>query len=174
MRALKLLVGLILALVAHFVLAAVVPEWAGVIDPFLLLIVFVALDGGVLGAVLAGCAVGLAQDAVTNGLFGVYGLAGTVVGFTAARSAQLLSLERIRFVALLFCLSAIVQQIVALVLIAFLIENSDLPALATLAARIVLAGFLGSLLVLLLSRLDQTLLRWRHNRQPRVRWGIGR
>ena len=81
---------------------------------------------------------------VTNGLFGVYGLAGTVVGYVAARAAQLLSLERRRLVALLFGLSAVIQQIVVLVLMVALITERELPSLSAIALRIVVSGGLGN------------------------------
>ena len=169
MQVLRLAGGLLLAVVLHVVLVAVAPSMTGVVDPFLLLIVFLALDGKVLPAVLVGCAAGLTEDAMTNGLFGVYGLAGTVVGYVAARAAQLLSLER-RLVALLFGLSAVIQQIVVLVLTVALISERELPSLSAIASRIVVAGCLGTLAVALASRFGRRFRTWKQQRQPRVRF----
>lgn len=170
MQVLRLAGGLLLALVVHVVLVAVAPAMTGVVDPFLLLIVFLALDGNVLSAVLVGCVAGLTEDAMTNGLFGVYGLAGTVVGYVAARAAQLLSLERRRPVALLFGLSAVIQQIVVLVLMVALVTERELPSLSTIALRIVVSGGLGTLVVALSARLSHRFRVWRQERQPRVRF----
>ena len=172
MQALRFAAGLILALFVHFFLVALAPGVAEVVDPLLLLIVFQALNGNVLGAVLAGCIVGLTQDAFSNGLFGIYGLAGTVVGFVAARSALFLSLERRRFVALLFGLSAVLQQVVVLLLFVLLVVDRELPTAGVLSLRIVLAGVLGSLLVSAVGKVDAWLRAWRLSRRPRVRWGI--
>ena len=170
MQVLRLAGGLLLALVVHVVLVAVAPTMTGVVDPFLLLIVFLALDGKVRSAVLVGCVAGLTEDAMTNGLFGVYGLAGTVVGYVAARAAQLLSLERRRLVALLFGLSAVIQQIVVLVLMVALITERELPSLSAIALRIVVSGALGTLAVALATRLSHRFRVWRQERQPRVRF----
>ena len=170
MPALKIAGGLLFALVVHFVLVALAPQATGVVDPFLLLIVFLALDGNVLVAVLAGSIVGLTEDAVTNGLYGVYGLAGTVVAYVVARAAQLLSLERRRFIALLFGLSAVVQQIVVLVLMVVLSTEQELPTLRAIALRIVVSGVLGIASVSLLARFTGRFRIWRQERQPRVRW----
>ena len=170
MPVLRLAGGLLLAVVLHVVLVAVAPSVAGVIDPFLLLIVFLALDGKVLPAVLVGCAAGLTEDALTNGLFGVYGLAGTVVGYVAARAAQFLLLERRRLVALLFGLSAVIQQIVVLVLMVALISERELPSLWVIALQILVSGGLGTLAVALATRFDRRLRLWKRERQPRVRF----
>ena len=170
MQVLRLAGGLLLAVVVHVVLVAVAPQMTGIVDPFLLLIVFLALDGKVLSAVLVGCVAGLTEDAMTNGLFGVYGLAGTVVGYVAARAAQLLSLERRRLVALLFGLSAVIQQIVVLVLMVALISERELPSLSAIALRILVAGCLGTLAVALAARIGRRFRIWKHARQPRVRF----
>ena len=172
MPALRFGLGLLVALVARLFLVALAPDLAGVLDPFLLLIVYCALNGNVLTAVLAGCIAGLTEDAFSNGLFGIYGLSGTVVGYVSARGAQVLSLERRRFVALLFGLSAVLQQIVVLLLLLLLVADRELPSLATLSLRILFAGLLGPMLVTTLSRVSRGFREWRKSRRPRVRWGV--
>ena len=172
MQALKFAVGLVLALLSHFLLVALVPDAAEVVDPLLLLIVLQALNGRVLGALLAGCVAGLAQDAFSNGLFGIYGIAGTVVGWVVARCVLLLTLESRRFVALVFSLSVVVQQVVVLLLLVLLAANRELPSAGALALRIVLAGVLGFLLVSAIGRAESWSQRRRLNRHPRVKWGI--
>ena len=172
MRALRFGIGLVLALLIHFFAVALGPEAAGVLDPFLLLIVFFALDGNVLAAVVLGCITGLTQDVVTGGLFGLYGVAGTIVGWVAARTTHSLSLERRRFVALLFSLAAVIQQIVVQALLVMLATEQEMPSLGVLGLRILLAAVLGSLLVGAWARLESTLRQRRRERRPRVSWGM--
>ena len=169
LAALRALGGLIAALLLHLVLVATVPEAAGIVDPFLILVVFLALDGNVLLAVLAGTVVGLTEDAVTNGLFGVYGSASTVVAYVVARAAQLMSLDRQRFIALLFGLSAVLQQIVVLLLMVVLSTEMELPTLPLIALRIVVSGLLGTVLASLGARAGRRYRVWKQERQPRVR-----
>lgn len=171
MRALRFAIGLLVALLVHLFVVALGPEAAGAIDPFLLLIVLFALDGNVLAALIGGCVAGLTEDVVSGGLFGLYGLAGTVVGFVAARTTHHLSLERRSFVALLFSLAAVIQQMVVQGMLVLLATAQEMPSLLLLAVRVVLAAVLGSLLVSVWGKVESTLRKRRQDRRPRVSWG---
>ncbi len=171
MRALRFAIGLLVALLVHLLVVALGPEAAGAVDPFLLLIVLFSLEGNVLAAVIGGCVAGLTEDAVTGGLFGLYGLAGTIVGFIAARTTHQLSLDQRRFVALLFSLAAVIQQIVVQGLLVLLATDQEMPSLTLLAVRVVLAAVFGSLLVSVWGKAEGILRKRRQERRPRVSWG---
>jgi rod shape-determining protein MreD len=170
-RALRFAIGLLVALLVHLFVVVLGPEAAGAVDPFLLLIVLFALDGNVLAALIGGCVAGLTEDAVTGGLFGLYGLAGTVVGFVAARTTHQLSLERRRFVALLFSLAAVIQQMVVQGMLVLLNAEQEMPSLTLLAIRVVLAAVFGSMLVTAWGKAESTLRKRRQDHRPRVSWG---
>lgn len=170
MRALRFAAGLIVALLLHLLLVGIAPRAALLIDPFLLLIVFNARDGHVVAAVLGGCVAGLAEDTVSNGLFGLYGMAGTVVGYVAARAAQMLSLERRWFVAGLFCLAAILQQIVIQLLFVTLAIERPLPAVSMLAVRVLATGVLGTTLAAGAAKTASFFAAWKESRKQRLSW----
>lgn len=172
MRVLRLGAGLVVALLVHLLVVALFPDLSGIVDPFLLLIVWSAMDGSVLAATVLGCVAGLTEDAVSNGPFGLYGVAGTAVGYIAARSSMLVSLERPRFLAVLFSLAAILQQIVVLLLMVLLVTDGELPSMGALSLRIVFAGFMGAVMVTVLSHFGQRIRVWRRQRQPPIRMGF--
>jgi hypothetical protein len=70
----------------------------------------------------------------------------------------------------LFGLSAVIQQIVVLVLMVALINERELPSLWVIALRILVSGGLGTLAVALATRFDRRLRLWKRERQPRVRF----
>ncbi len=133
-----------------------------------MLIVFNAKDGRIVAAVIGGSLAGLAEDTVSNGLFGLYGMAGTVVGYAAARAAQLLSQERRRFVAILFSLSAVLQQIVIQLLFVSLAIERPLPALSVLAIRVVVIAAVGTALNAGWAKLSSLLAVHRERRKQRL------
>jgi len=171
-RALRFVGALVAALVAHLLLVALGPMAGVVVDPFVVCIAFYALDGRLLGAGLAGCLAGLTEDLVSGGLFGLYGFAGTLVGFVAGRGAQLLSLDRRRFVALLFALAAVVQQISVQLVLLILGVQQEAPPIGVLALRALTGALIGSLLTSLADRTSAAARERRQQRQPRVSWGM--
>ena len=54
----------------------------------LVAVVYVALTSGPVSGMLAGSVAGLIQDALSSGVIGIGGLAKSIVGFVAARSAS--------------------------------------------------------------------------------------
>ena len=110
MRLLKRLLGLVAAVLAHVVLVWTVPESARAVDLFLIVTVLAALDGRTAVALLTGTAAGLSRDTFSGGLFGLHGIADTVVGYLVARTAQRLDLDNLPAVALATTLATLVQK----------------------------------------------------------------
>jgi rod shape-determining protein MreD len=167
-RALRFLLALVAALLAHLVLVAAVPEVIRVVDFFLLVIVVQTMTGNVLMSMLAGALVGLTQDAVTGGLYGLHGFAGTVVGYAMARAAQLLSLQKSYYVALFFASAVLLQQLVLQGLLVVLLQRPELPTVTELAFRVGIAAPLGALIVSLSDRIADSWSLWRRSHRPRV------
>ena len=168
MRALKLAAGLSLALIVHLALAMFAPAAGRVFDPFLLLIVLHALGGNLLVGMFAGAAVGLVEDAFTGGLYGLHGFAGTLVGYTVARAAQVLTLQKLYFVGLIFAAATLLQQLVLNALLLVLVERPELPTPSSLAVGMLVGGVAGAVLVLAVERSNVAFERWRRARRPRV------
>jgi rod shape-determining protein MreD len=94
MPVVKLVIGLVLALILHFVGVNLTPSFPRYVDFFLPVAVTLALGGSSLAGLLGGLATGLTQDAASGGLLGLHGLAGTITGYAVARLSQRLVLRR--------------------------------------------------------------------------------
>lgn len=168
MRALKLAAALGTALVAHLLLIAVVPPVARLVDPFLLAFVYAALPGRVGWAAIAGAVLGLAHDALSGGLYGLHGFAGTAVAVVMARTARLLDLHKGYYVALFFACAVVLEQLVLEGLLLFLVQRSVPFELPELALRAAIAAPLGALLVVVCARLGEWMRGLRHRRRAEI------
>ena len=82
MRVFWTALALVAALAVQSALSLVIPGWARILDPFLLVIVYCALKGGETHGMLAGAAAGWMQDVHFGGrVLGLAGLSKVLVGF---------------------------------------------------------------------------------------------
>jgi rod shape-determining protein MreD len=168
LRALRFLALLLGALIVHFVGVRAVPGFSAVVDPFVVGLVFQALDASPLGGLLYGIVVGATQDAVSGGLYGLYGFADTVVGYVAAVVAQRVVIQRWPGVMLAFAAGAALQQLV-LVAVAFLVlGDPELPGVAALALRPAACAVLGLCLFIATQRGRSRYESWRRNRTAKI------
>ena len=143
MRALKFLAALAVALVIHLVGVRLWADFPRVFDVFLVVVVLHALDGESLPAMLGGLVAGLLHDALSGGLYGMYGFADTLVGYGTARLAQRLVIQRSTGVLGVVAFVTAAQQ-TALVVLAFLLQTAPgLPEPGWVAARAAACGLLG-------------------------------
>jgi rod shape-determining protein MreD len=75
--------AIVLALALQTTLAGVVIRGTSAIDLVLIVVVYIALKAGPAAGLLAGTVAGLIQDAMSNPVLGIGGLAKTIVGFLA-------------------------------------------------------------------------------------------
>jgi rod shape-determining protein MreD len=75
--------AIILALALQTTLAGVVIRGTSAIDLVLIVVVYIALKAGPAAGLLGGTVAGLIQDAMSNPVLGIGGLAKTIVGFLA-------------------------------------------------------------------------------------------
>ena len=168
MRALKLLAGLVTTLLAHLLLVTLLPTVARFVDPFLLAIAYTALPGRVGWAVGAGVVLGLTHDALSGGLYGLHGFAGTTVAFVMARTARLADLHKGYYIALFFACAVVLQQLVLQGLLLLLMRNPELLSLPDLALRAAIAAPLGALLVVGCERLGESFASIRRRRRSEI------
>lgn len=81
MRGLRFTAGLLIALTIHAVLNKLAPGFLEFFDPYVILVVYYAMGGHLTGAILAGVAAGLAQDAFTISIPGLHAFTLTLVGY---------------------------------------------------------------------------------------------
>lgn len=83
MNAIKMLIGVVVALVLQTLLSRFLVHGRLGVDLVLVVVVYLGLTSGPVVGLMAGTIGGLTQDALSTGLVGIGGLAKTIVGFIA-------------------------------------------------------------------------------------------
>jgi rod shape-determining protein MreD len=125
-ESLKLLAGIVLGALLHFVGVRLWPDFPRVVDVFVVIVALHGLRGNSLTGLLVGFGVGLLQDTLTSGPFGLFGFADTIVGYVTARLAQRLVIQRPSGVFALVSFASALQQAIILGL-AFLLLPAAPP-----------------------------------------------
>jgi rod shape-determining protein MreD len=168
---LKLLAGLALAVLVHLGLMQLWPKLALAVDLFLVVIVLYGLGGNSLASLFAGLLVGLVHDVLTNNPFGLFGFAGTIVGYSTARLAQRLVIQRATGVLAVVSFAAALQEAIVVALMVMLLPEPQLPAPLELAVRAGVSGVLGMVLYMAGTRWRSGADTRRRNRMSRLRMG---
>jgi len=171
MRALRFTAALVVAALIQFTGMQVFPWFTLAVDLFLVILVFNAMDGSTVAGMLGGCVAGLLTDALTGGPFGLFGFAGTVVGFGVATAAQRLVIQRASSSLLVFCLGAAAQQAIVLTLALLLLRAPEAPDPRWIVVKVVSSGVLGLGLYLSRGRFLRRMETWRRARTARIRFG---
>jgi rod shape-determining protein MreD len=146
MRGLSFLLALAVAAGLHLAGLVLIPGFPRLVDLVLIVVVLFARDGRVSTATLGGSAAGLVADALAGGPFGLHGFADTLVGYTAARVAQQLVVQRSSGVILVFTLASALQQALLAALAVLLLPAAELPAAPWMIAKAACTGIVGLLL----------------------------
>lgn len=171
MSGLKLLLGIGVAVLAHLGLTQLWPELARALDVFLVVIVLYGLGGNSLASLFAGLLVGLVHDTLTNNPFGLFGFAGTIVGYSTARLAQRLVIQRATGVLAVVSFAAALQEAIVVVLMVMLLPDPQLPAPLGVAVRAGVTGVVGMVLYIVGKRWRSGAETRRRNRMSRLRLG---
>ena len=169
MRGLKFAAGLVAASLFHFWGASM---WGGfflVLDLFLVLALFNALDGDLTAGMLGGLAAGLVSDVLTGGLFGLHGFADTIVGYGAAFASQRIAIQRATGVLLFFLLAATLQQAITMSLNLLLTPAPSLPGFPSVLVKVLLTGLAGPVGFAARRRAVKLGEAWRRTRRARLR-----
>ena len=169
MRGLKFAAGLLAALLLHYPGVALSGGFSQVLDLFLVLTLFNALDGDLVAGMLGGLAAGLVADTVSGGLYGLNGFADTIVGYGAALATQRLVIQRSTGVFLFFLLAATVQTVLMMGLVVTLLQDPPLPGFPSIATKVVLTGLVGAVGFMTRRRVLKAAAKWRRNRRAQLR-----
>ena len=171
MSALKLLAGLAAAVLFHLGLTQLWPDLARTLDVFLVVIVLYGLGGNSLATLFAGMLVGLMHDTLTNNPFGLFGFAGTIVGYSTARLAQRLVIQRATGVLAVVSFAAALQEAIVVGLMVMLLPDPQLPTPLEVGLKAVFCGVLGMFLHIAGGRWRQSSESRRRSRMSRLRLG---
>jgi rod shape-determining protein MreD len=166
-QTLKLLAAIALAALVHFVGMSISPLFGRVIDVFLVLVALHGLNGSSLSALLVGLIVGLLQDSLTSGPFGLFGFADTIIGYVTARLAQRLVIQRATGVLAVVSFASVLQQALVTGLAFLLLPAPELPNPIWAAVRAGACGLLGMAVYVATSR-------WRRSSEARRRGRMSR
>ena len=146
MPALKFFAGLIAAVLLHLALMQLWPDLARVVDVFLVVVVLNGLGGNSMAGLFAGLLVGMVHDTLTNNPFGLFGFADTIVGYSTARLAQRLVIQRPTGVLAVVSFASALQEALVVALRVMLLPDPELPTPVAVAVRAGLCGVLGMFL----------------------------
>jgi rod shape-determining protein MreD len=171
LRILRFFIGLGLALVMHFVGLELVPRFPLAIDLFLVVLVFQGLDGDALAGLLCGVAIGLVEDTLGGGVYGLYGVTDTVVGYATAKVAQRVVIQRATGVLLAFTLASAAQQVLLAALALAVLPDPVLPQPLWALLRVGLTALVGVVVWSALGSWRMRYASWRSSRTSRVHFG---
>src|SRR5205807_8505288 len=116
-RWLRFAIGLLIALTLHSLLDSFYPNALAFFNPYLILVVYYAMGGNLVGAIFAGIAAGLVQDAYSGAICGLHAFSLTVIAYIVAYiNARLVLRGTLPFGACLFG-GAIVNDLVIFVMV---------------------------------------------------------
>lgn len=169
MNALKLFAGLAAAVLLHLALMRLFPNLAPAVDVFLVVVVLNGLGGSSLAGLFAGLLVGVVHDSLTNNPFGLFGFADTIVGYSTARLAQRLVIQRPTGVLAVVSFASVLQEAIVVALMVMLLPDPELPTPVAVAVRAGLCGVLGMFLYIVGNRWTSGADARRRNRMSRLR-----
>lgn len=146
MRLLRFVVSLSVVIVLQVLTVTWWPGAARFVDFFSLMVVFYALSGELVPAILVGAAVGLAHDAFSGGPFGLHGFADTLTAYVTALAAQRLVVGRAPGVFALFASATLFERLVLVCLLALLVPGPVGLQLSWMMLAVLLNGLLGAIL----------------------------
>ncbi len=168
MRALRVVLGLALALGVHLVGIWLLPDLPRVLDLFLVVVVLNALDASSLAGLAGGLGAGLVQDALSGRLYGLHGFADTIVGYAVARAGQRLDLKSPGAVLVTVALATLLQA-ATLVVLAYLFTDPEPPEPLWVLIEALANGVAGAVLLSLGGRFRDLREVSRRRRASRIR-----
>ena len=123
MRWLRFAIGLLIALTLHSLLDSFYPNALAFFNPYLILVIYYAMGGNLVGAIFAGIAAGLVQDAYSGAIFGLHAFSLTVIAYIVAYiNSRLVLRGTLPFGACLFG-GSIINDLVIFIMVNILLKQ---------------------------------------------------
>lgn len=166
----RFLVALALACLAQMLGLAVTPDSGRLVDPFLVVVVWLGMRTSPVLAQIFGAGTGLVQDALSGGLFGLHAFANTLVGHGVALAAQRVVVGQQAVRVLIFGAASALQQATLAVLMIAMLDDPPLPHLGFAAGRVLVTAVLGAILISIESRARSQWSSWQRRRSRQLRF----
>lgn len=151
MRWLRFAIGLLIALTLHSLLDSFYPNALAFFNPYIILVCYYAMGGNLIGAIFAGIAAGLVQDAYSASIFGLHAFSLTVIAYIIAYiNARLVLRGTLAFGACLIG-GVIVNELVIFVLVNILLKQKIEMFEQGMLVKTIFTGLFGMLVYQLLT-----------------------
>jgi rod shape-determining protein MreD len=162
--------ALLVAYLVQLLGLAVTPHFTGVVDPFLVVLVWFSMRTNPVLAQLFGTGTGFLQDALTGGLFGLHAIADTLVAYGVSLAAQRVVVGQQAVRVLIFVVSAILQQLVLWATIEAMLDQAPQPHFGFVVAKVLVTALLGAILIGLESQARSQFSSWQRRRSRTLRF----
>jgi rod shape-determining protein MreD len=122
-RWLRFAIGLLLALTLHSLLDSFAPNALAFFNPYIILVIYYSMGGNIVGAIFAGIAAGLVQDAFSNAMFGLHAFSLTVCAYVVAYINSRLALRGTLAFGACLAGAVIVNELVIYILVNILLKQ---------------------------------------------------
>lgn len=123
MRWLRFVIGLLIALTLHSLLDRFFPNALAFFNPYIILVIYYSMGGHLVGAIWAGVAAGLVQDAFSGVIFGLHAFSLTVCAYLVAYVNSRLVLRGTLAFGIALAGSVILNEIVIFILVNILLAQ---------------------------------------------------
>lgn len=168
MKLLEFLAALVVATVFYGGALRLFPPVVGWLDPFLIVVLLASLDRHPAWSLSQGMVAGLAYDALSGGLYGLNGIADTVVGYASARLQQRFVVQGAVQVSLLFALATALQQALLALLQFLLVRSAEIASAMRVGGKMLITSVVCTLLFVAGHRLRRWRSDHRENRKRRL------
>ena len=171
MSGIRFALGLVFAVALHAAGTRLDPRFAAVVDPFLVVVVIQALRHSPVGSAVGGSIVGLVQDALSGGPFGLHGFVDTLVAWLATLACQRFVIQRPAQIGMLCLLAAGFQQLALMFLRLAMVADAEAPDPVEGMTKMATSAVLAALFVAMTERSKTWARRRRDARGRRLRLG---
>lgn len=145
MRLLQFFLGLVLALTIHSLLHNFFPNALAFVDVYLILVIYYAMGGNLVGTVIAGVSAGFVQDAFSGSMFGLHAFSLTLCGYLVATVASRIVLSGALAFGAALAGAVIVNELVIYLLVNILQHQRIELAGQQLLLKMLISSLLGAL-----------------------------
>lgn len=146
MRLLQFFIGLLLALTVHSLLHNFFPNALAFVDVYVILVIYYAMGGNLVGTIIAGVAAGFVQDAFSGSMFGLHAFSLTLCGYLVATVASRIVLRGSLAFGAALAGAVIVNELVIYLLVNILQHQRIELAGQQLILKMVISSLLGALI----------------------------
>lgn len=146
MRIAQFVIGLILALTIHSLLNKFFPNALNFVDVYMILVVYYAMGGNILGTIAAAVLAGFVQDAYSNAIFGLHAFALTLIGYFVALVSSKIELRGPVLFGLTLLGAMIVNELIIFALANILLDQRIEIFGQSLLLKTLITSLLGALI----------------------------